>query len=428
MSRCPASSEPISARAPQGAARAEGISRRRMMTTGAALAVGLAGTAATAPPAAAGVAPGRAPGAVPPPVRLVLPRPSGGQALGTTALHLIDHQRRDPWVPTRPVREVMVQLWYPARAAAGLPRAPWMTAASAQVFQQTGYLRPEYATLPDTHARSGAPADLRQGRRPVIVYSHGHGQHRGSSTALVEELASHGYVVVTIDHTYDAGQVEFPGGRVESYAMPTPTGDDDPTILKAVEVRVADTRFVLAELARRVRDRRHPLPHGVGDLLDLSRTAMFGHSLGGATAASALAAGVPLAAGADLDGTLFGPVVAEGLRRPLLLMGADRDTDSSWSAIWPRLHGWRRGIRVTGTLHFSYTDYEAFMPQVAARLGATDAQLAEFIGPLDAARALALQRKLLVAYFDLHLRGRRTPILDGPSPRYPELRFFGGAA
>lgn len=413
----PASSAPSSTR------RTTGISRRGVVTLGSALATGLALTAA---PVVAAL-PRSAPDVSEPPVRLALPLPRGSHALGTVALHLSDRSRRDPWVAARPERELMVQLWYPARAAVGLPRAPWMTGRAAAVFQQTGYLRPEYATLPDTHARIGAAADRRGGRRPVILYSHGHGQHRGSSTALVEELVSHGYVVVTIDHTYDAGQVEFPGGRVEKYAMPPLTGeDDDPTILKAVDVRVADTRFVLEELSRFVRGRRGPLPHGLGDVLDLSRTGMFGHSLGGATAASAMAAGVPIMAGANLDGSLFGPVVAKGLRKPFLLMSEDADNKPSWPEIWPRLRGWRRHLRLTGTRHFSFTDYETFMPQAASRLGATDEQLAEFIGPLDGTRGIDVQRQFLLAYFDLHLRGCRAPILEGPSRRYPEVRFIGG--
>lgn len=95
------------------------------------------------------------------------------------------------------------------------------------------------------HAQTRQLRELRlRCRRHLVLLPAGQPlpQHRGSSTALVEELVSHGYV----DHTDDAGQVEFPGGRVEKYAMPPLTGeDDDPTILKAVDVRVADTRFVL---------------------------------------------------------------------------------------------------------------------------------------------------------------------------------------
>ncbi|MEV6075757.1 hypothetical protein AB0L80_11710 [Streptomyces sp. NPDC052069] len=415
------------------------LSRRHLVSTGAALAAGIAsGLAVTAAPAAA-AASGGAPGAVrptgtEPPVRLVLPRPTGRHPIGTVALHLSDRSRRDPWVTTQPVRELMVQFWYPAREAAvrsgpGHPRAPWMTAEAAKVFQKTGVLPAGYVTLPVTHGRTGAPADTRAGRRPVILFSHGHGQHRASSMTLVEDLVSHGYVVVTIDHTYDAGQVEFPGGRVAPYAMP-PFGeeDDDPVILKAVDVRVADTRFVVEELSRIVRFRRSgagPLPRGLADLLDLSALAMFGHSLGGATAASAIASGVPLRAGVDLDGTLFGPVVTSGLRRPFLLMSEDADTNPSWVEVWPHLRGWRRRLRMTGTRHFSYTDYESFLPQAAARLGATDEQVAEFIGPLDSARSIDIQRRFLRAFFDLHLRDRPARVLEGPSARYPEVRFIG---
>ncbi|AXG79737.1 alpha/beta hydrolase family protein [Streptomyces paludis] len=409
------------------------LSRRRLVVTGTALAAGAAAGVALGGTAHAATA--AAPTATPkaaPPVRLTLPRPSGPYALGTVALHLTDRSRRDPWVPSRPARELMAQVWYPAASTPARggrpPLAPWMTAGAAAVFQRTGYLLTEFATLPLTHARTGAPADTRAGRRPVLLYSHGHGQYRASSTALVEDLVSHGYVVVTIDHPYDAGQVEFPGGRVAEYAMPDLTGeDDDPVILKAVAVRVADTRFVLEELSRLVRNgpRSGPLPYGLASVLDLSRTGMFGHSLGGATAAQALASGVPVAAGADLDGSVFGPVLTSGLRKPFLLMGEDADTNPSWAAFWPRLRGWRRNLRLTGTRHFSFTDYETFLPQVAGRLGATPEQLAEVIGPLNGARAIDIQRRYLRAFFDLHLRDRRAPLLAGPSRRYPEVRFIG---
>ncbi|MEW1721109.1 hypothetical protein [Streptomyces sp. NPDC093109] len=412
------------------------LSRRRVVATGTALAAGAAAGVAlggTARAATATTAPGAA--APVPPVRLTLPRPSGPYPLGTVALHLTDRSRRDPWLPSRPARELMAQVWYPARATGGAggarpPLAPWMTARAAEVFQRTGYLLPEFATLPLTHARTGAPADTRAGRQPVLLYSHGHGQHRASSTALVEDLVSHGYVVVTIDHPYDAGQVEFPGGRVAAYGMPDFTGeDDDPVILKAVAVRVADTRFVLEELSRRVRSGRNSrdssLPYGLGRILDLSRTGMFGHSLGGATAAQAMASGVPIAAGADLDGSIFGPVLTSGLRKPFLLMSEDADSNPTWSAFWPRLRGWRRNLRLTGSRHFSYTDYETFLPQVAERLGATPEQLAEVIGPLDGTRSIDIQRRYLRAFFDLHLRDRRAPLLEAPSPRYPEVRFIG---
>ncbi|MCC5474515.1 alpha/beta hydrolase [Streptomyces barringtoniae] len=49
------------------------------------------------------------------------------------------------------------------------------------------------------------------GRLPVVVFSHGAHDHRSDTTVVVQELASHGYVVITVDHTGDTFS-EFPDG------------------------------------------------------------------------------------------------------------------------------------------------------------------------------------------------------------------------
>jgi hypothetical protein len=64
---------------------------------------------------------------------------------------------------------------------------------------------------------------------------------REPGTGLVSDLASRGYVVVTMDDTYEAAEVEFPNGRIAA-----PRGNQ----FLADSVRIADTRFVLDELAR----------------------------------------------------------------------------------------------------------------------------------------------------------------------------------
>jgi predicted dienelactone hydrolase len=177
-------------------------------------------------------------------IRLTLPRPTGPKRIGTVSLHLVDQSRPDPWVPAEKARELMVQIWYPARNVHGYPRADWVSPGVAARINPPG----SGFVLPVTHGHTGAPAA--PGRRPVVVYSPGFGLERTGSTALVEDLASHGFVVVTIDHTHDAQFVEFPDGRIATHAIPPPTGpDDEETLLgKVLDVRVADTRFVLDKL------------------------------------------------------------------------------------------------------------------------------------------------------------------------------------
>lgn len=175
---------------------------------------------------------------------VTLPAPTGPYRVGGTELHLVDRDRPDPWVPDRR-RELMVSVFYPAGLApAGssptqrYPRAPWMLPGAAEHFDQA--VSPTLGIEPGevdwagarTHARTGAPARGGLGGgldglggRPVVLYSPGFGVPRTAGTLLVEELASRGYVVVTVDHTYEASEVEFPGGRVEVARVPDPTPD-----------------------------------------------------------------------------------------------------------------------------------------------------------------------------------------------------------
>jgi dienelactone hydrolase len=357
--------------------------------------------------------------------QLVLPEPTGNERIGTVSLHLVDRSRADPWVPTEPVREIMVQIWYPAKEVRSYPRAPWVSPAMAARINPP----PSAVILPLTHGHVGAPVD--GGQHPVVLYSPGFGVERTASTALVEELASHGYVVVTIDHTHDAPLVEFPGGRIKTQALPAPTDDpatdEERIITKALQVRVADTRFTLDQLAAINRGsnpdaERRTLPRGLKGAMDLSRVAMFGHSLGGATAAETMYEDPRVKAGLNMDGSVWGPVVAGGLDRPFLLMSSQGHgtDDETWTSLWAHLRGPRHWLQLDGSGHMSFTDYQVLLPQA----GVPPEAMVPAFGTIDGKRAIAVQRAYVLAFFDRYLRHRDGKLLAGPSPRYSEMRFM----
>lgn len=391
-----------------------------------------AGLLATAPAAAvsAGSRPVRA---APQPVRLSLPAPTGPYAIGTATVRLVDRSRHDPWMTSQAYRELMVSVFYPARDATPYPVAPQMSPGAAKHFDASlatpvhqGWGIPAgradwAATL--THAHLNAPP--RPGRHPVVLYSPGLGDPRTLGTTLTEDLASRGYVVVMVDHTYDASEVEFPGGRVEPFALPL-DGDLLATLKKVLSARVADTRFVLDEL----------VAGRLGVTPDPARIGMFGQSAGGFTALQAMHDDPRIRAAADLDGTVgfdqgdggpgLSPLAEDGLRRPFLLMGgqaSDHHTVRSWEALWSNSTGWRRDLHLRGAGHAGYTDLESLVPQLvkAAVLPAPAAQ--EDTGWIDPARAVAGERAYLAAFFDRFLRGRDDGLLDRPSQRYPEVTF-----
>ncbi|RJL24139.1 alpha/beta hydrolase family protein [Bailinhaonella thermotolerans] len=414
---------------------------RRSLVLKAAAALSLAGVGVAASGGGASAATERQEG-----FRVELPAPGGPYRVGTVEMHLVDQGRPDPWVAGRD-RELMVSVWYPARPG-GERAAPYLSAASA------GYLdkltterlgvpagRVDYAGV-RSHARVGAPV-LGGARRPVVIYSPGGGNSRQLGTMLVEDLASRGYVVVTVDHTYEASAVEFPGGRVAAQSIPR-GGDTVERDRKMIAARVGDVRFVLDRLGDLAAGRNpdaggRRLPAGLGRALDLTRVGMFGHSAGGFTAGETMLADKRVDAGVNLDGSLayalsdgvYGDVAQRGLDRPFLLMGAGTARQQphthkfapDWKALWERSTGWRRDVYMAAGEHSSYTDYQSILPQLRDEFGMPDKVISGFVGTVDPDRSVRTQRAYVGGFFDQHLRGRPQSLFDRPSPRHPDVEL-----
>ena len=398
---------------------ATSIRRRTALLSGIGLPLGL--LAAKATPALA---------LRPAASRLRLPAPTGYYRIGTTSLHLVDPSRPDPWVPSQQTRELMIQLWYPADPVEGYLRAPYMTSRTARAYEKSQSL--PVLNWPVTAAHLGAPVHPRERGWPVVLYSHSLGGERFETTSLVQDLASNGYVVVTIDHVHDAGVVVLPDGRVETVAVPAFT-DANQAELSAKEIgsRVADVRFVLDRLAvisggGNPDHERRPLPQGLHDALDLRRAGMFGQSDGGSTTAHALHADARLTAGVNLDGTLWTPQAVAGSDHALLLFGR-QDLDPFEAATWAQFEAAQRGPRLqlnlTGSKHATFTDFAPLLSQVAPILHRPPSWIIDGIGTINGLRAVAVERAYIGAFFDRYLRHQDSSLLRGPSPRYPEVVF-----
>lgn len=347
-----------------------------------------------------------------PATRMTLPAPTGRYAIGTRALRLVDSSRRDPLVKARPYRELMVSLWYPA-GPSDRPLAPHMSRMAAADWDRhsapaMGIKRGsmDWAAT-TTHAREGAPVDRRAGSLPVVLFASGDGGPRTLGTVLVEELAGRGYLVITVDHTYEADQVEFPGGRVER-AVPLPSKLTPNVIAKLLgkhaRIRLADMRFVLDRLDKIA---------GLRGVADLSKVGVLGQSIGGSVAAQLAHDDSRVDAGVNLDGSYVGPVARTGVRGPFLQFAAQAHTragDRTWKSFWNASSGWKRELRLAGAAHGSFTDLQVMLPQVK-----------DLVGTIDPARSVAAQRAHITAFFDLHLKGRATHLFDTPDRRYPEI-------
>jgi dienelactone hydrolase len=344
---------------------------------------------------------------------LSLPEPTGLCTVGTTSLHLTDSSRPDPWVAGVTARELMVSLWYPAVPSDGR-RAEYMTPAESELQLTsrgiTG-LRPDVLSTTRTNAAADATPDGTERSHPLVVLSPGFTNARSALTALAEDLASHGYVVAGIDHTYESYGTAFPDGRVTTcLARGAPMRDSE----RVAAGRAADVRFVVDELTG-----AHPAWPGA-EMIHPSQIGMAGHSAGGAAVIAAMLADSRIRAGIDMDGSTHARIPDRGLSRPFLFLGKQSNYTpggegavTTWERDWKRLTGWKRWLLVAGAIHASFTDLGLLADQVGIDVGAG----------LPGARSLDITRAYVRAFFDQHLRSKPQTLLDQPSPRYPEVTF-----
>lgn len=364
--------------------------------------------------------------AVESPVVPVMPELSGRLVVGVVDFHLVD-SRPDPWLPDR-VRELMVTVSYPADVGSG-ELAPWSSSPGAALAGGAILSGPDYFGLPpgsvgwgEIRRRAVVRAPIRPGKWPVVVFSPGFQSTREMHANVVDDLASHGYVVVSISHTHEAMLVEFPEGRI----VPSAVADrGTATMRTAIDARVADVRFVLDALPDR-------LPG-----LDFSRVGAVGHSYGGYTVGESMVHDRRIDAGVNVDGAMEhtgsgstyspGLVVLRGLDRAFLLLGGhsgpaalshvDTRATRTWADFWSSQRGWKREVHLDDSAHHSFSDFQWLVPQLPV---APDRR-ALIIGSVDPDRSLLVQHSYLAAFFDLHLKGKPTSLFEQSC--FPEARL-----
>lgn len=335
---------------------------------------------------------------------LQVSRVTGHERVATLAMPIYDRARR---------RELMLQAWYPTRAAKG-HIARYYSPAVAQLVAAADHVPVSIVAAIGTHSLSGGrPAP---GAHAVLLYSPGSGEMRNDATSLAEDLASHGYLVLALDHPGESRFVQYPDGHI---VRGTFVDTGAPSNTREVKIRMADTAAVVRALP--ALDHHGPLAGS----LNLRRVGMFGFSLGGATAAAAMRALPQIKAGVDLDGTLYGTPLSTRLSRPFMLVGDgwhDSRNDDTWRAGWHQLTGYRREIKLRNSGHLSFTDVASFIDSLGHRSRYPVADQRLLLGAIPAPRAIAATRQLLAAFFDHFLQQRPTQgFLDNPHRRNPDL-------
>ena len=197
------------------------------------------------------------------------PRVTGALPVATATYTYPDPNRVETFTTTGEKRQVNVEFWYPQAGA---------------------------------------------GPYPLVIFSHGSLGMKGSNTSTFLELASHGYVVCSIDHPYHALFTRSADGKAviadrgflqeimdsnkDVYDAKTQLG----LYQKWMTVRTGDINLVLDS----IRQQATGGADGVYRLVDLTRIGLMGHSLGGAAAVQVGRDRRDITAIVNLDASLLG--------------------------------------------------------------------------------------------------------------------------
>jgi len=353
-----------------------------------------------------------------------LPEPTGPYPVGTSILYFKDPARIEDAAPAAgSARELLVQLWYPAQPS--LHRF-----ARYREPRETNALS-SYQSVILTNSRQDAPIAIAGAPFPVIIFNHAWQGRRTNDTFLSEELASHGYIVAGIDHTYNASQVAFPDGRVvrgvasnEIDAPETSTAEHVRAIWDKELVKwVADQRVVLDRLAQM---NRSAGTQWFGRL-DTNNAGALGHSFGGAAATAVCAADPRVHASVNMDGWFFGAIRARGPNQPLLVIttvtaqggetpdpnakvGAALDA-ADFADVKTSLRNFGGYLlSVKGAEHEDFTDQPLISPL----------RMLSHRGALPARRIHEIARTYVLAFFDKTLRREDPAVFHSRSGPYTE--------
>ena len=142
----------------------------------------------------------------------ILPKPTGEYYVGVTYLSFIDDNRKELFDNNQEsYREITVKAWYPSDNKT----KPELYFLNAEAEFAMKYLKfPEIYKDLKTNSSRDVTLSSKENKYPILIFSHGWGEHYSQNSILMEELASHGYIIFSIAYHYECKFSSFPDGRL----------------------------------------------------------------------------------------------------------------------------------------------------------------------------------------------------------------------
>lgn len=352
-----------------------------------------------------------------------LPENTGPYAVGTTDI-LFEADREEVITPDQTdSRQFMIKAWYPANNPQG-EQDPYMDSAGRAGFaQKYGFPSSLLHYLDRIETRVYRNSTVAAETFPVLIFSHGYHSSANGYYALLSEIASQGYIIFSLNHTYESTGTTFPDGKDvyfdNAYARKIESNTWE-TINPVIEAFKSDIDFderhsivekaLTTYFAKDIVERWALDIMNVVDSLDqwnqsglfkgrlsLNSIGVFGHSRGGGAAGEALLTDGRIKAGANLDGVQWGQIVNTSFQKPFLFLSSDwpeGHEDLNQHAYVNKSSSVFYDAELLSSGHSNFMDIPYMIPLQALNLS----------GEIDRDLALEISSKLTISFFDKHLK------------------------
>ena len=354
---------------------------------------------------------------------------TGKYSIGTKRMVWVDSTRTNWFLDGYGQhRKLMAQIWYPADSQSLIAKSKYIDNKKALTYtiELQGYEIPEILTNQIGSIKCNSWENAKpfsEGKFPILIFSHGHGGLRTQNTNQVEELVSHGYIVIAVDHTYDAGFVEFPNGDIFYSLTSRPSNqrlNETPEIFYTrFGYRVDDINFIIDKI-----DLFSDYDSDISSIMDTNNIGIFGHSFGCLTSVYAAYFNDRIKSCFGLDGwfePMHDSLVFKNLKKPIMHIGQNNQGEEKfWNDInFTKMNNFIKSnsdlsvmIDIPGSHHYDYTDFTYFS-YLAKKLN--------FSGSVSTKTMANVMNVTLLDFFDYTLKNKDIFNLDNYKEEFPEI-------
>jgi len=371
-----------------------------------------------------------------------LPAPTGKYSIGSQYIHLKTNQDEIMTSEAGDKRELMIKAWYPA-ILDNEKTEPYLNEGDRVSFAvKYGLLKATFNYLDNVNTHTYIKPYVAKGEFPVLIFSHGSYSQASGYYALIEEIVSHGYIVLNINHTYESTGTLFPDGKIklfnseydknhnnqemsemvwnamQNYNKATTSEEQFKTVHNLIlnyygaeltERYSKDISLVIDEL------KKWNTSTFLAHHLDTTKIGVFGHSQGGAGAGQALIDDDRIKAGFNLDGVQWGKMIDTIMTKPFALISSD------WDNSHPNLnvHAYRNGsssdfynAKILNSGHSNFMDIPLMI----------NLPFINEAGTINPNKAYEVTTKTVLQFFDIYLLNKHSNLLE-LNNKYPELEI-----